>query len=137
MKWLFADTAGWVAAADGSDLHHQKARDARDLWLREGGKIITTDYIVDETLTMLRMKLNTGAAEKWWKQVSGSPRVRIERIDALRSEKARAIFFNYKDKSFSFTDCTSFAVMKELKVTRAWTVDHHFLQMGFTLIPAV
>jgi predicted nucleic acid-binding protein len=45
------------------------------------------------------------------------------------------VFFRHKDKAFSFTDCTSFAVMQELKLTHALTTDRHFKQMGFHVVP--
>src|SRR5438105_3438897 len=51
MRCLFVDTAGWVACADEADPVHSGAVAARDQWLENGGLLITTDYIVDETLT--------------------------------------------------------------------------------------
>ena len=62
-------------------------------------------------------------------------RVRWERIGLERAEKARKTFFRYRGKNDSFTDCTSFVVMRELKLHEAFTTDHHFAQMGFTLKP--
>ena len=41
----------------------------------------------------------------------------------------------YDDKDFSFTDCTSFVMMRRLKIVDAFTADHHFEQMGFRLWP--
>jgi len=35
------------------------------------------------------------------------------------------------DKEWSLTDCTSFAVMTERKLTDALTADVHFVQAGF------
>lgn len=43
--------------------------------------------------------------------------------------------FRYRDKRFSFTDCTSFVVMQELKIARALSTDAHFRQMGFQAVP--
>ncbi len=136
MKWLFVDTAGWFAAADAADSSNAGVCAARDLWLEQGGGLLTTDYVVDETLTLLRMRMNVQAAEKWWKQIEGSKRVRIEWINPQRSEQARTLFFRYRDKSFSFTDCISFVVMKELKIKKVLTLDTHFRQAGFDLLPA-
>ena len=50
-------------------------------------------------------------------------------------ELARSIFVRYRDKDFSFTDCTSFAVMRQLRLTEVLTLDDHFSQMGFTVLP--
>lgn len=46
-------------------------------------------------------------------------------------EEAWKIFEKYDEKRFSFTDCTSFAVMKQKEVTVAFTGNHHFQQIGF------
>lgn len=135
MNWLFADTAGWVAAADAADERNAAVRAARDAWLERGGGLLTTDYVVDETLTVLRARLGLPAAAVWWRQVQASRRVRIEWLNAARAEKARGLFFRYRDKSFSFTDCTSFTVMKELGIRTAWTLDAHFRRAGFEVLP--
>ena len=97
--------------------------------------LITTDFVVDETLTLIRLRLGLSAAEQWWHQVDRSPRLRWERVDSDRFEKARLLFFQYRDKDFSFTDCTSFVVMRELRLTHALTTDAHFRQIGFQLLP--
>ena len=97
--------------------------------------LITTDYVADETLTLLRVRLGLGTAEAWWKQVDGSPRLRWEYVGLARADKARGVFFRYRDKEFSFTDCTSFVVMRELKLREVLTTDHHFTQAGFVTLP--
>jgi len=108
---------------------------ARDQWLQHGGLLITSDYVLDETLMLLRIRLGIDAAETWWRQIESSSRLRWEYIGPERADAARGIFFRYRDKDFSFTDCTSFAVMRELKIREALTTDHHFAQMGFTVRP--
>ena len=135
MRALFVDTAGWVAGADGSDPAHDACRTARDKALRAGLMLVTTDYVVDESLTLMRLRLGVSAAEAWWQQVDGSQRVRWERLDPDRFERAVELFFRHRDKGYSFTDCTSFTVMKELKLRAALTTDKHFKQMGFEIVP--
>ena len=136
MKALFVDTAGWVACADGADPAHVRCCAARDAALEAGQALVTTDFIVDETLTLIQFRLGLGAAEAWWQQVDRSARLRWERIDSDRFEKARHLFFQHRDKDFSFTDCTSFVVMREIRLTQAITTDRHFRQMGFQVVPA-
>jgi len=135
VKALFVDTGGWMACADAADPRHGEARAARDAALQAGRLLVTTDYVVDETLALIRLRLGLAAAEAWWTQVEGSARVRHETIDAMRAEKARAWFFRHRDKDYSFTDCTSFVVMRELRLGDALTTDRHFRQAGFDVLP--
>jgi hypothetical protein len=135
MKRLFVDTAGWMACADAADPSHLRASAARDRWLEQKGVLVTTDYVIDETLTLIRFRLGLSAAEAWWKQVEGSARLQWELITPERAEKARHLFFRYADKEFSFTDCTSFVVMQQLKLKHALTTDGHFKQMRFQMVP--
>lgn len=136
MKAAFVDTAGWVACGDAADPDHAATCRARDGALEAGRTLVTTDYVVDETLTVMRLRLGLKEAESWWRQIDASRRVRWERIDAGRFERARELFFRYRDKDFSFTDCTSFVTMRELRLTDALTPDRHFRQAGFTILAA-
>lgn len=135
MKNLFVDTAGWVACADRSDPSHGKCVACRDAQLRAGAVLLTTDYVIDETLTLLRLRLGMAAARAWWQRVSSSRRVVVADVDHDLRESARQWFFRYDDKEFSFTDCTSFALMEREKLREALTTDRHFRQAGFQMLP--
>jgi predicted nucleic acid-binding protein len=135
MKALFVDTAGWMACADAGDPAHERSCEARDAALEQGIVLVTTDYVVDEILTLIRKRIGLRAAEKWWRQIETSSRLRWEWIDVPRAEKARGLFFRHRDKEYSFTDCTSFVVMRELKISQALTTDYHFRQIGFQILP--
>jgi predicted nucleic acid-binding protein len=124
-----------MACADAGDKFHTQASQERDKALQQGFVLVTTDYVADETLTLIRMRLSLGAAQKWWSQVEASERLRWESIDTSRAERARRIFFSHRDKEYSFTDCTSFALMQELKIKQVLTTDKHFRQMGFDVRP--
>jgi predicted nucleic acid-binding protein len=136
MKGLFVDTSAWVASEDMADPRCQAVLEARDAWFREGGVLVTTDYVLAETLTTLRKRLGLHVAEGWWNRIENSLRVRWEWIGHDRAAKARALFFRHHDKDYSLTDCTSFVVMKELKLNHALATDKHFTQAGFRVLPA-
>lgn len=136
MNRLFIDTSGWMMLLNGEETYHEEARATRDTWLSSGGILLTTNYVVDETLTLVRVRLDLDAAESWWNDVTASRRVVVEEIGVLRAARARQDWlFKYRDKGFSFTDCTSFVVMRELRIKNALTTDHHFQQAGFTRLP--
>jgi uncharacterized protein len=136
MRAAFVDTSGWMMLADRADRRHDDARRWRDEWLEGGGSFVTTDYVVDETLTLLRMRMGLDVAEAWWESMQGSRRIRWEAVDAPRADRARAWFFRWRDQTFSFTDCTSFVVMRELRLRQALASDAHFQVAGFELVPA-
>ena len=136
MKGVFVDTGGWMACADHADPAYAQCRAARDGVLEAGQMLITTDFVVDETLTLIRFRLGLSAANAWWQQIDGSARLRWERVDSDHFERARLLFFHYRDKDLSFTDYTSIAVMRELRLTTVLTTDHHFQQVGFDVLPA-
>ena len=133
-KQLFVDTAGWMACADRNDPAHAKCVGVRDAKLRAGFLLVTTDYVLDETLTLLRLRLGLPATREWWERVSQSPRVIFAEVDAELRDRAMDWFFRYEDKSFSFTDCTSFAFMRQEKIREALTTDRHFRQAGFEMV---
>jgi len=137
MNAVFVDTGGWMACADRADPAHVACTAARDAMLEAGGILITTDFVVDETLTLIRFRLGLAAANAWWQQIDGSARLRWERVENDRFERARSLFFQHRDKDLSFTDCTSIAVMRELKLKAVITTDRHFQQLGFDVMPAV
>ena len=79
--------------ADAGDPAHRAAVRFRDKWLPEKGVFVSTDFVMDETLTLLRMRLVIDAAEEWWNQVEGSTRLSWEWIDPARAEKLGGGFF--------------------------------------------
>jgi predicted nucleic acid-binding protein len=125
-----------MACADRNDPAHLACMAVRDATLEAGRVLITTDFVVDETLTLIRLRLGLAAANAWWEQIDGSGRLRWERVENDRFERARHLFFQYRDKDLSFTDCTSFAIMRELKLTTVLTTDGQFRQVGFDVLPA-
>jgi predicted nucleic acid-binding protein len=68
-------------------------------------------------------------------RLSESGLVEIIRVSETHEECAWTIFEHYAGQDFSFTDCTSFAVMQELQLSHAFTADHHFTTMGFIVVP--
>ena len=68
-------------------------------------------------------------------KIKKSKSVRVFWIDEGLFEKALVIFQKSDRKSWSFTDCTSFALMQELSISEAFTFDRHFREAGFLAFP--
>lgn len=131
---VFVDTAGFLALWDASDQHHSAAlRLQRDL-VRKHRRFVTTDYIVDETATLLARRHSHAAAADFLETSRHSQTLRWEWVDAERFFEAVSWFERHADKEWSFTDCVSFVVMQELGIKEAFTTDHNFLQAGLVAL---
>jgi predicted nucleic acid-binding protein len=53
---------------------------------------------------------------------------RIERVNEGNFIRVWEVFQQYRDKEWSFTDCTSKVVMARLSITYAFAFDSHFEQ---------
>lgn len=134
MKNVFMDANGWIALNNKRDQLHQLAVKTNRRLLKDGYRYITTNFVLDETYTGLLTKVGHFAAVDFGERIRCSQIVSIIHISADMEEEAWILFKQYTDKQFSFTDCTSFVVMKQLRLTQAFTNDHHFEQMGFTVL---
>lgn len=132
---LFVDTSGWIALFGDRDKYHKTASKS----FQEVGKskidLITTDYVVDETLTNLQNFYGHHTATRFGRWVLNTTLVKVIHIDLDLWNRAWAMFQVYDDKKWAFTDCTSFIVMHELNLWQVFAFDHHFQQAGFQLWP--
>lgn len=128
---VFLDTSGLYALADRQDAGHQPAAACvRDLAVG-GARLLMTDYILDEALTLAKVRAGASAALKLLEIVERSAAFSLVWIGAERFEAAKTLFRKHADHGYSFTDCTSFVVMRELKLRQAVTTDRHFAEAGF------
>ena len=128
---VFVDTSGWYAVIDRRDRYHRRAEEAIRGLLKVGRRLITTDYVVDEAGTLAKARAGALAATRLLDLLRESRAVEWEWIGSDRFARAEARFRKQADQAFSFTDCTSFEVMRERSLRAALTSDHHFRIAGF------
>jgi predicted nucleic acid-binding protein len=133
---IFVDTSAWYAAEVEDDTNHQKARDFL-VQISQGkhGVAITSDYVLDEALTLLRSRRGLPDALSFIDKIKKSKSIRIFWVNESLFDKALGIFRKRKDAALSFTDCTSFALMDDLSITEAFSFDSHFEQAGYQKLP--
>jgi predicted nucleic acid-binding protein len=132
---VFVDTAGWYALIDRRDAAHESMVALIDDLIRDGARLVTTDYVVDESCTLARVRAGAIAASRLLDLLGGTAALDLEWVGPEHFDRARALFRKHQDQAFSFTDCTTFAVMRERRITHAITTDHHFRIAGFQLLP--
>jgi predicted nucleic acid-binding protein len=138
MNKIFVDTWAWYALADTADTDHIIAQLTNEQLLADNYTFITTNFVLDETITLLRYNLHHTATVRFYEtlqQLIKAELVEYIRINESYEMDAWEIFKQYSDQKFSYTDCTSFAVMRDLKLSQVFTADHHFATLGFILAP--
>jgi len=132
---VFIDTGAWFALADKSDAYHEQAVAIYPGLLRGFHHLTTTNLVVAETYILIRRTLGHRPAISFLQSISASPRIVKIYSDPTLEYLAEEILMQYQDQAFSYTDAVSFAVMKQYRITQAFSFDQHFVTAGFSLIP--
>lgn len=111
------------------DRHGAAAEHLRNARGRRG--FVTTDYVLDETITLLKVRGSGHLIQEFLSITLGSPACRVEWMDPQRFDAARYFLLRHVDHEYSFTDCFSFCTMKQFRIREALTKDEHFLQAGY------
>lgn len=130
MARVLVDTSAIYALIDRNDTCHQAAK-SRLKSLREArAEPILTNFIVAESHSLLLARLGASTARRWLLTNLWS----VERVTAEDEDTAKDIIKSFVDKTFSYTDATSFAAMERLFIKEVFAFDRHFQQYGFQLL---
>jgi predicted nucleic acid-binding protein len=126
---IFVDTSAFIALRDSKDVNHRNAKALLEEVKRKRILLLTTNFIFDEVYTYF-CRFHKIAVEMG-EYMRGSPGIIVyHRITAEDENRAWEIAKSYKDKTFSFTDCTSFAICERLGIKDIFAFDEHFRQYG-------
>ena len=128
---IFVDTSAWFASFVPDDDHYQVASD----WFDNNAQpLLTTDYVVDEILTLLKARGQLPVALSLGQQFFDGALAQVYHLTEDDLRLAWETFRRFSDKEWSFTDCTSKVVIEKLGVTQAFGFDHHFRQFGSVIV---
>lgn len=131
MTRVFVDTTALVAYFNKRDNYHAEARGFFRSLPKKKVRPVITDYIFDEFVTMALRRAGHALASASGEHLLNSGIVEVVWLDESVKSKAWDYFKQHDDKQFSFTDCTSFALMKEMDIKQYFGFDDHFKQAGF------
>jgi len=124
---IFVDTSAWVALYSPHDQNHIAATTFLE---NSNDPLVTSDYILDEFLTVMKVKGYFLRSLPVAREILGNRLARLEYLLDADIAKSFFIFESFRDKGWSFTDCTSYVLMKRLEIQVALAFDLHFLQFG-------
>jgi predicted nucleic acid-binding protein len=129
---LFIDTSAFYAFFDKRDNQHNQV--VKILQTRHE-QFITSNYILDELITLFRVRgLVFEKFSPFVKALWNEEACNILRVSADIDLQAWQVLEKFKEHEFSFTDCTSFVLMKNYGIRKACTLDKHFQIAGFDII---
>lgn len=135
MKKLFIDSSAFIALTDRSESNHESAVDFVET-LPNSVRLVTSNFILDESVTRVRTLLGVEVAYQLGKEILSSKKYDLisvtDEVCRLALEKMK----KFRDKRFSFTDCTSFVLMETLKIEEAFAFDDDFTKAGFQIHPS-
>jgi len=138
MDTVLVDTGAIFAMKNDADARHKAALQFFNKAIQYNlCSLVTTDFIIFETVTLMKARLGNTVAIEAGKYLRINEHIKALKVTEGIIKKAWDIFDKYDDKSFSFTDCTSFAFMKERNITKAFTFDQHFNQFGFECVTSM
>jgi uncharacterized protein len=130
---IFVDTSAWFASVAPTDANHSTAI----RWFNQNkSPLVTSDYVVDETLTLLRARRQPRSALALGDAFFDGTLTKIHHLSAAEFRGSWQIFRQFSDKNWSFTDCTSKLLLEKLRIQQVVAFDNHFYQFGsIVLLP--
>ncbi|VFM95087.1 MAG: hypothetical protein BECKG1743D_GA0114223_101525 [Candidatus Kentron sp. G] len=125
---ILLDTGYILALLNSRDEFHTRALQLAD---EIDGRLITTEAVLLEIGNALAKLPRRELAVNTLNDLRDDESVEILPVGPDLFAKALAFYSHRMDKEWGLTDCMSFIVMKERKLTDALTTDHHFEQAGF------
>lgn len=132
---LFVDTSAFAATVNKQDTHYASAH----TFLQAISPEIewhTSQWVVAETITLLRRRLGFHPAAQFGDTLYQSQLFTIHTVDRPLELTALALFKKFADHPLSFTDCTTVALMQHWKISKIWTFDRDFRDIGLETVPA-
>jgi predicted nucleic acid-binding protein len=127
VRRLFVDTSAWFAYVNRDDPAHERVARALDEF---PGILLTSSYVFDETVTLCLARLGHEAAARTGEALLDPDLTDLVRVTARDERDAWKLFLARPDKSYSFTDCTSFVLLRRLGLQDVAALDLDFRREG-------
>lgn len=132
---VFVDTGAWFAIQATDDAHYDAATDALPKIVETSKSLVTSNLIIGETYTLVRLSKGYREAKRFLDKAAQSQKLERLFITESLERQAYEILHRYADHPFSFVDSTSFALMRQQRIRYAFAFDSHFATAGFIRIP--
>ena len=130
---VFADTYFYLALFNTRDAHHKRVV---EFMAGFTGGVVTTQWVLTEVADAFASIPQRRHLQAKFQVLSDDPETQIVEASPELFEKGLNLYNSRPDKLWSLTDCISFVVMTEERISDALTGDRHFDQAGFKALLA-
>jgi predicted nucleic acid-binding protein len=124
---LFVDTWGWLTLRDKRESQHEAVTSYYTNFQAQNGEIFTTNFVLDETYTLLFKRLPFSQAEASMLLLDKAilnGQIQLVWITPERFSQTQVLRLKLQDKpNISFTDLSTMIVMAELGIVDILTGD--------------
>lgn len=124
----FVDTPALLAVIHGSDRNHARAARTWSNLLEAGEDLVSTNYVLVETLALAQGRFGLGAVRDLVENVV--PVLRIVWVEVETHAAAVAALLTANRPLLGLVDCVGFATMRRLSIGRAFEFDPDFAEQG-------
>lgn len=130
---VFVDTSALLAVLDAGDLFHAQASDCWQQLIEDDEVLVSTSYVLVETFALSQSRLGMEAVRILDQDIV--PMIEIFWIDEALHRAAVTAVLTASRRRLSLVDCASFETMRRRDLTRVFTFDRHFAELGFEVVP--
>jgi predicted nucleic acid-binding protein len=129
MKTALVDTSAICGMIDRTDKYHPAAQAFGTHWLLEANQFVLLDWVFVETMTLLKRHLDATVAIQTGRMLRKNPLYRWVTVTPDDEREVWAVFQQYADKDWSYTDCALLVLSRRLRVKQVFSYDAHIAQM--------
>lgn len=133
---VFVDTSAFISLLVKQDAHHELVVRKHKEYMKRRAIFLTSDYILDELYTHLvydlpKNKVSEIAAK--FDQKIHAKDIRLLPIDETVFSQAKEALLRFCEHKISFTDCTSYVLVKKLALDEVFTLDSDFKKLNLAV----
>lgn len=128
---IFLDAAYINALVNTRDQWHPAARQWQEWLAAERRRLVTTEFVLVEIADGLAGIRHRSQAVRVIDFLAASALVQVIPATSSLFLDALSLYRRRADKSWGITDCSSFIVMNEFRLSAVLTTDEHFRQAGY------
>jgi predicted nucleic acid-binding protein len=131
---IYIDTSAFYALLDRADPYY---KEASSLWMTLMDNkfiLITSNYVVSETMKLLQEKIGFEAGKAWYKDILSA--LNVLWVDEVIHQRAYELWLNLGRIPLSIVDCASFVIMHQNNIEKVFCFKSYFVDYGFDIMTA-